>query len=168
MKTVFKLLIISVLVSVLTSCKPATTVIIQQPVPTTNAPIYASTSSVSTSSAPTSPPTTTRWNWQPSPGNIVAGGKYAYFPANGAYVQAGRTLSLSWSADSDVECFILTQNQYNNFRPLGIVSASMAHGQGPSGTVIAYVQNSDVFYAIVRNNDLTTSVKLYQATLTEQ
>lgn len=123
--------------------------------------------------APTSPPPTTsnsqQWTWVPSPGNIVAGGTAAYFPLNGAYVTAGRTLSLSWSADGSLNCFILTQNQYNNFKSnFGLVSSSMASGSGASGTIIANIQNTDWYYAVLYNTSVFESVKLYQAVLNEE
>lgn len=90
-------------------------------------------------------------------------------PSNGAYVQAGSTLSLSWSADGSLECFILTANQFSNFKPYGIVSEREAYGAGKSGTISANIQNSDTYYAIIRNTfTLGSSVKLYQAVLTKQ
>jgi hypothetical protein len=137
------------------------------------APVPAPTSPAPKPPATTVPPPTTtsrQWAWVPSPGNIVTGGSYAYFPLNGAYVEAGRTLSLSWQADGNLECFILTENQYNNFKSnLGIVSARMAYGSGMNGAISAYIQNSDRYYAVIRNTfTLGPSVKLYQAVLTEQ
>lgn len=120
--------------------------------------------------SPTTPTATGRqWTWVPSPGNTVTSGSYAYFPLNGAYVHAGRTLSLSWSADGNLESFVFTENQYSNFKRLLYASAWIAHGSGTNGTVSAYIQNGDTYYAVVRNTfTLGPSVKLYQAVLTEQ
>lgn len=103
-----------------------------------------------------------------APDQIILGGYYASF---GGYVEAGNTLSLSWSADSSLDCFILTQNQLNNVKNSlsGIISVWEAYGSGSSGTISAQIQNSDTYYAIVRNtSSLGPSVKLYHAELTEQ
>jgi hypothetical protein len=136
-----------------------------QPQPTTYSPQPTSAPVVvqSTSAAHT-------WNWVPSPGNIVNGGQYAYFPAGGVYVQSGRILRLEWSADGNMETFILTENQYNNFKnQLSVATNWMAKGSGSSGTIEASVQNSDRYYGIVRNTfSLGSPVKLYGASLIEQ
>jgi hypothetical protein len=109
----------------------------------------------------------TQWEWQPTPGNIINGGSYAYFPLNGAYLGPGKTLTLTWSADGGMEAFILTENQFNNFKPANYASAWMAKGSGPSGTISAGIQNADRYWGIVRNTfSLGSSVKLYSATMT--
>jgi uncharacterized repeat protein (TIGR02543 family) len=102
--------------------------------------------------------------------HVINGGYWTELPSNGVYVQAGRTLNLSWSADSNLTCFIFTVTQYNNFKPLGIVSAYMARGSGSQGSITATIQNCDTYYAIIYNNTTAfgPSIKLYQAVLTEQ
>jgi 4-amino-4-deoxy-L-arabinose transferase-like glycosyltransferase len=123
------------------------------------------TTTITTTSTTQQPPTT--WAWQPSPGNIINGGQWAYFPLNGAYVSSGRTLSLSWSADDNVECFIFTENQYNNFSQPHVEVTYQAHGTGSSGTISTNVVNSDSYYAVIRIEQMGgPSFKLYQATLT--
>lgn len=118
-------------------------------------------------SSPQATSSPTVWNWNPSPNNIVAGGSYAYFPANGAFVSSGKTLSLSWSADDNVECFIFTENQYNNFKQPHVTVTYQSHGMGIDGTINMNVMNSDSYYAVIRSAQvLGSSFKLYRATLT--
>lgn len=162
---------------ILLGCRqsPQTVYVPITPPPTTTSsytsPPYTLPPTTTTPPAPITPTTTSRqWTWVPSSGNIVTGGAYAYVPLNGTYIQAGRTLILSWSADGNVEGFIFTGNQYNNFKQqLGVASAWIAHGSGVNGAISAYIQDSDTYYAVVRNTfTLGPSVKLYQAVLTEQ
>jgi len=109
------------------------------------------------------------WEWQPSPGNIVNGGAYAYFPGNGAYIESGSTVSLEWSADGNMEAFILTQNQFNNFKSGSISISYLSHGSGSNGNTSASISNSDRYFGVVRNGLLTNpSRKLYHATLTSR
>ena len=173
MKVILRLAPILILAVLAASCGGGTTTVYYQQPPTQTVPttIYQTTTSYTTTTrtttTTTAPPTT--WSWVPSPGNILNGGSYAYFPLNGAYITSGHTLSLSWQADGSLDCFILTQNQYNNFKPLSIASAWEGHQSGSSGTITAYIQNSDTYYAILRNTfTFGSSVKLYQAVLTSR
>jgi hypothetical protein len=148
-------------------CTPP--VVVQQPTTTITQTVTQPTVLPTTtkSSSTTQSPAPTTWTWQPSPGNIVNSGKWAYFPLNGAYVLSGRTLSLSWSADENVECFIFTENQYSNFSQPHVEVTYQAHGTGSNGTISTNVMNSDSYYAVIRiAQALGPSFKLYQATLT--
>jgi hypothetical protein len=147
------------------SCTPKI-VVIQQPAQTTNTPVYVQPAPTTTYTPTQQQTNSTQWAWQPSPGNLVNGGSYAYFPLNGAYVSSGKTLTLSWSADGNMDAFILTSNQYNNFKPFSVASTWMTSGNGPNGTISVYIQNGDTYYAIVRNTFIGSPVKLYQAVLT--
>lgn len=115
-------------------------------------------------------PTYRQWEWQPSPGRILDGGMWAYFPAGGAYVEAGRTLTLHWSSDSSLDGFILTANQFENMdNHIGVVSTYLAKESGTNKTITAHISHGDKYYAVVRNlSALAPSVKLYEATLTEK
>lgn len=114
-------------------------------------------------------PASIEWAWVPTQDNILTGGSYAYFPLGGASVQAGSILTLSWRADGSLEGFILTENQYDNFKQSGMVSARMAYGSGSSKSISVSISNTDRYYAIVRNTfTLGSSVKLYEAVLTEK
>jgi hypothetical protein len=133
--------------------------------PTRNVYVPAAPPSINTpASTPPSMSTLARVNNQ-----VISGGQFIVFPTSGTYVKAGHTLSLSWAADGNLECFILTENQHNNFKRLGIASAWMAYGQGTGGGINAYIQNDDTYYGIVRNTfTLGSSVKVYQAVLIQQ
>ncbi len=121
---------------------------------------------------PTTPTTTSRTTRSQTVENITLnGGTYLALPSQGAGVrmQSGETMNLSWSADGNVEGFIFTENQYSNFKPMQYASAWIAHGTGIKGAISAYIQNSDTYYAVVRNTfALGSPIKLYQAVLTEQ
>ena len=111
----------------------------------------------------------TNYTWS-IPGSVLNGGYSDYFPLNGAYIQVNgtQTLTMSWSADGGLDCFILTENQFNNFKNdlFGIVSAWVASGSGSSGTLTAVIQNTDTYYVVLRNTfAFGLSVKIYQATL---
>jgi hypothetical protein len=98
---------------------------------------------------------------------LLNGGTYVALPSGGIYLQAGQTLTLSWSADGSLEGYIFTQNQFNNFKPYGAASAYEAYSQGVSRTISWHVQNSDTYYGVVTNRLIpASSVKLYQAKLT--
>ena len=128
---------------------------------------------ITTPPAPPTPPpplsvTNLCWEWQPSPRNIIQGGHWTYFPANGAYIETGNTLTLSWSSDYSLDGFILTECQYKNIKPTGI-SAYLANGSGSNKTISIEVLNSDRYYAIVRNPRIPTEfAKLYEATLCKE
>ena len=117
------------------------------------------------------PGTNVTWTWEATPGNIIPGAQWAYLPLKGADVEAGRTLSLTWSANTSMDCYIFTETQYNDFIQSGIPKTWMAHGADSQGTITTDVlQNSGKYFGVLINN--TTSfgvqVKLNQATLTEQ
>ena len=122
-----------------------------------------------TQNQPVSETEINQWQWRPSPGNILQAGYLAYLPPKGAYVTKGHTLTLSWQAESKMESFILTENQFriamsNN----GYISNSIASGSGGSGSITATIPVSDIYYGVARNAIAGNSVKLYQATLSEQ
>jgi hypothetical protein len=118
---------------------------------------------------PTPPPTQAEQTLATAYNIVLSGGYSEYLPANGAYVQAGKTLTLSWSADGNLEGYIFTQTQFNNFKPLGIPSGYQAYSSGSSQTIYATITNSDTYYGVVTNRVMFASpVKLYQATFTEQ
>ena len=91
--------------------------------------------------------------------------------SSGVNVQAGRTLSLSWSADGSLNCYIVTANQYNNFVNSNRINISyFQKGVANQGSISYTVQNSDTYLAVLVNNAdplFGGSVEVYQATLTE-
>ena len=102
---------------------------------------------------------------------VIPGGKSLDIPSGGVPVKAGHALTLSWSADGALECRILTANQYSQyiaFKQSGKQSSGASSGAS-HGIIRENVQNDDTFYAILINNATAgPSVRLYQATLTEQ
>jgi hypothetical protein len=113
---------------------------------------------------------TTSWTWQPTPGGVIPGAQWAYFPLEGANVETGRTLSLTWSANSNMDCYIFTNTQYDAFTQSGTPGTYIAHGTDSQGTISTNTLQSGTYYAVLVNaaTDFGVEVKLYQATLTEQ
>ncbi len=124
----------------------------------------------SSKSAVTSPKGTT-WTWPPTPGGVIPGAQWALFPSEGAAVEAGRSLTLTWSASGNMDCYIFTKNQYNDFIQSGQPNSYVAHGTNSQGTITTNTfENSDTYYAVLVNatTDFGVELKLYQATLTER
>lgn len=117
-------------------------------------------------------PTTTIPTWTGA-NQVINSASWELLPSNGVNVQAGKTLSLSWSADGDLKCYICTANQYNNFKNSNGVSINyFQKGEGSQGSISYTVQNTDTYYAILYNDALGflgvgPTVNLYQAILTE-
>jgi hypothetical protein len=127
----------------------------------------------------TPPPPTTSVIYTPPPSStpitltansaIIGGGGWTTIGS--LYAAPSKTLTLTWSADGSLDCFILTQNQYNNFvnSGIGYVSSYLAYKAGSSNSISAYIQNGDNYYAVLRGSPLFgPSVNLYHATLVEQ
>ncbi len=154
------ILIIIFTITITTGCNKTTYV----PVPNYNQPQYG--------------PQTTRYTelpavkrtWAASTDNLIKGGYYRYFPSSGAVVEASKTLTLSWSADGALHCYILTENQFNNFQSNGmIVGSRIAYRSGSSGSISAYINNTDRYYAVIYHNfALGYPIKLYSAELVEK
>ena len=94
-------------------------------------------------------------------------------PTNGVYVQAGKTLTFSWSADGGLFGYVFTENQYNNWKQsLETVATYEGYQSGSQGSITVTIQNGDSYCAVLYNNALSIlgsgpTVKVYQATLTE-
>jgi len=79
-------------------------------------------------------------------------------------IPAGKTVTLSWSADGYVSAYILTENQYDYFSFYGFHSSPAAYDSGSSGTLSYYVANTDTYYLVLSNSNLFQNVKVYSAT----
>lgn len=118
-------------------------------------------------------PSTTTQTWTGA-NQVINSASWELLPSNGVYVQAGKTLNLSWSADGSLNCYFVTANQYNNFKNSNGVSITyVGKGVSNQGSISYTVQNSDTYYAILYNDALGIlgagpSVHLYQATLIER
>jgi len=133
-------------------------------------PVKTQPSSPSPSSTVTIPnsPIINTWGWQGSADNSLNGGQVVYFPAGGALVESGRTLTLTWSSNGNVEAFILTSDEFDHSLTGQAVSGFAAHGQGQNGSISVYAQNPDSYFAVVRNMYPQASVTLFQAQMTER
>jgi hypothetical protein len=120
-----------------------------------------------TSQTPTGPIRNT-WGWQASVDNELKGGQVVFFPSGGARVEAGRSLTLTWSSNGNVEAFILTSGQFGKSLNGQSVSTWAAHGQGQSGSINFYTQDTDSYFAVVRNVYPEASIILFQAEMTER
>jgi hypothetical protein len=102
---------------------------------------------------------------------VIENGKSLDITSGGITVKADHTLTLSWSADGNLECHILTASEYTQylaFKQSGKQSG-IPSSQAARGTITESVRNDDTFHAILINGSISElSVKLYQATLTEQ
>jgi hypothetical protein len=94
---------------------------------------------------------------------IIYGGSYVTLPPEGVYLEPGKTLKLSWSADGNLHAYILTETQFQDFKDDGVASNYEAYLYAREGTISAHIQHSDRYYTIVSRPPLTSSVKLYQA-----
>ena len=116
-------------------------------------------------------PTTTLWSIK---NQVFKPSTYDTAPPNGTYVQAGKTLTFSWSADGGLVGYIFTSNQYNNWKNnlLGLPSSYEGYNSGSTGSITVTVQNGDTYCAVLFNNavgifDSGPNVEVYQAALTE-
>ncbi|MFA5368140.1 MAG: hypothetical protein WC333_09695, partial [Dehalococcoidia bacterium] len=80
------------------------------------------------------------------------------------YIPAGKTISLSWSADGYVSIYILTETQYSYFSTWGWHSNPAAYDNGNSGTLSYHVSNTDTYYLVINNPSWVTGIKVYSAT----
>jgi hypothetical protein len=121
----------------------------------------------------TPPPTTTQ-TWSGA-NQVINSGNAEVLPSlsTGVYVQSGKTLNLSWSADGSLKCYICSANQYNSFKNSNMVSITyFQKGEGSQGSISYTVQNADTYYVVLVNDALGflgvgPQVQLYQATLIE-
>ncbi len=101
----------------------------------------------------------------------ISGGTTLELPSGGVPVKAGHSLTLTWTANGNLQCVILSSKeyeQYKNFRQSGKQSGT-GSSEYSQGTVTKYVSSDDTFYAVIINNaSAGTSVNLSQATLKEQ
>jgi hypothetical protein len=106
------------------------------------------------------------------PDQIFKAQTWDVFPSNGVYVQAGKTLNLSWSADGGLVGYIFTTNQYNSWiNSLRVKATYEGYNSGSTGSITVTIQNGDTYCAVLLNNAISifgeNSVKVYHATLTE-
>ncbi|MEM0095707.1 MAG: hypothetical protein QW660_03630 [Candidatus Bathyarchaeia archaeon] len=101
-----------------------------------------------------------------SVGNLIIYGGYYVAVLEGVYIEAGKTLKLSWSADGNLHAYILTETQFQDFKDDGIASNYEAYMYAREGTISAYIRHSDKYYAVLSRLPFASSVKVYQAQAT--
>ena len=92
--------------------------------------------------------------------NPIGGGSFWYADE---YIQGGKSVSLSWEADGTINAHILTETQFNEFKPMGIASRSVASDSGYSGRISAEIRNADRYYFVIYNPIYFTVHKVYSA-----
>ncbi|MEM3705703.1 MAG: hypothetical protein QXX59_07250 [Candidatus Bathyarchaeia archaeon] len=90
----------------------------------------------------------------------LGGGQFIYWSLN---IESGKSVSVSWSADGCLYIFILTENQFQQFRLLGTTSWYTAFKYCNSGTLTKTIENTDTYYIAVSNPWVLTTIKLYSA-----
>jgi hypothetical protein len=80
------------------------------------------------------------------------------------WVDAGKTVKLSWKADNNLYVYIMTESQFKSGWIL-LPSYYEAYKYGREGTISAYSCCGDKYYMVFINLNLAT-VKLYEAKVT--
>ena len=94
----------------------------------------------------------------------ISGGYFFALPPNGIYLNSGKTLKLSWSADGYLSAYILTETQFKDFKIDGIASNYEAKGYAREGIISTRIRHNDRYYAVVSNSPIFASpIKLYEA-----
>ena len=152
---------------------PITTQTVTQTSTTVYTSVYTSPiTTIITTSQPTiintpTPPATT---FTAPPNQIFNSGSTETLPSNGVYLQAGQTLTLSWSADGNLTGYIFSSNQFNNWQSNRITPTFEAGYSGSTYSFSYTVQNADTCYAVLYDSASVfgNSVRDYQFTLTVQ
>jgi hypothetical protein len=90
----------------------------------------------------------------------LGGGTFIYWSV---YIESGKSVSISWSADGCLYVFVLTENQFQQFKLLGTTTWYTAFGYCNSGTLTKTIENSDIYYIAISNPWVLTTIKLYSA-----
>ncbi|MEM3697474.1 MAG: hypothetical protein QXQ94_08270 [Candidatus Bathyarchaeia archaeon] len=90
----------------------------------------------------------------------LGGGQFVYWSLS---IESGKSVSVSWSADGCLYIFVLTENQFQQFKLLGTTSWYTAFKYCNSGTLTKTIENADTYYIAVSNPWVLTTIKLYSA-----
>ena len=80
-------------------------------------------------------------------------------------IKPNEYLSFSWSADGYLSAYILTEAQFKDFSLIGVPRGWLSTSSGPSGHIIARIPSRDLYYVVLYNPFLFTTVKVYDATV---
>ena len=102
------------------------------------------------------------------PNQIFGSASTETLPPNGVYLQAGHTLTLSWSADGNLTGYVFSSNQYANWQQSHIQVTYDASGSGSTYSFSYTVQNADTYYAVLYDGASVfgNSVRDYNFTVT--
>lgn len=96
-----------------------------------------------------------------TPSQILGCTEYTYTPKT---IQAGKTISMSWRADGNVNAYIFTETQFGSWKSNFGIGNYAASTSGTSGTLSYIVTNTDKYYFVIKNPLCGQSVKVYSAT----
>lgn len=109
-------------------------------------------------SQPTNLPPTPTHTYQPptytpshqvslyGPNQVLTSGTYGHQTET---IQAGSTLTISWSADASVEIWVITDTQYSDWTTLGWTANYVGYKSGNYGTLTCSIANTDIYYLII-------------------
>lgn len=78
----------------------------------------------------------------------LGGGTFTYWSLR---IESGKSVSVSWGADGCLYVFVLTENQFQQFRLLGTTTWYTAFKYCNSGTLTKTIENTDTYYLAVSN-----------------
>jgi hypothetical protein len=87
-------------------------------------------------------------------------GTFTYWSLN---IASGKKVVISWNADGSLYIFVLTENQFQQFKLWGTTTWYTAFDYGNSGTLTKTVENTDVYYLAISNPWIFTTIKVYSA-----
>jgi len=96
----------------------------------------------------------------------ISGSSYS-----GYDLEAGKTIVVSWQADNTVIVHLMTESQFNIYKPLGIPGQSLKSRSGMSGSFSYPLSYYGKYYVVIYNpNWLLTQVRIvyYESKLTWQ
>jgi hypothetical protein len=96
----------------------------------------------------------------------ISGSSYS-----GYDIVAGKNIVVSWQADNTVSVYLMTESQFNIYKPIGIPGSSLKSQSGMSGSLFYPISFDGKYYIVIYNpNWLLTQVRIvsYEAKLTWQ
>lgn len=93
---------------------------------------------------------------------VLSGGYYIAVPSGGINIEPGKTFKVSWSADGNLNVYILTETQFEYFKFWGTTFNYEVYYHGKEGTISFEVRHKDRYYGIVSNSViLGPPIKVY-------
>jgi len=108
--------------------------------------------------------------YTPTQQHVLLSNYTMFGPSNEVFdytIEAGKTISVSWSADGLIYVWILTETQYDYFinSMWGVTTTNyQAFKTGETGNLVYNVTYTDTYYIVIRNTSYVSGVKVYSAT----